>query len=1193
MSSTSLIFSHSLEELVAQFATAYKESIKDPFHPPEIVFASPISKQWLTQELTESMKVVAGIQGKYIESYLWDGLAKDYLYEGQYPVKMLKVEVLQHHLLTLLEESTLLEIEADFLLEYLKEEGQINEVKRIQLAMKLASLFLEYELNRPPVIGKEVPGLADTWIAGDSYLRTFESRSLDEEIFQEEQWQMRLYQRLFSESSSSGVEGVLPRKGEIQYLTLPQLWKLRLSNEVGQLLGEAECIEVLQSLFGTKDVFLFAISSPAHFHRNLLATLSQFKPIHAYLLNPCGAFWEDLERYQPSSQTLTAMVKEYLTLAPESFGAESLEAIESLKMKSSEGENKLLQLWAHAGRENITLWSQFADYDFDYLSPSIGAKDPSHELNLLESLQESIIEREALSIESESLSADHSLVILKAPSKVREMETLRDLIFEMMNSSPAYGLEDLKPHEIGIYIPDLESYLGAIEQVFGASSVGRLGHLPYSILSVNAAHSWYSRAVTSMIALIEGEFNRSNLSQFFRNPFVQEALGVSREVIDQWEIWIDELNIYRGYQADDLVQYGDAVATPLKTWKLAIDRMIAAWMSDTRVDELEPWIDQSYADEEVKVKFCDSIQRLHQSLERFAHCKQSSDYQATMIEFLNQWVAIPLEYLSEKTVRTQLMSRLSQYSEQSDSQRIEEFCAWLKANLEGDIPGRNDAKAGHIVFGSLSHAQILPYRVIMIAGLNGGAFPGQMNSSAIDLLSSVRILGDHHSVNNHKLAFLELILQAKERLFLSYQSYNIQKEEELQPSSVLLELQSYFSERSVPLKIFDIPLLSRDLSLFQQWIPEEDQSRYHEYFLASSGRVNWKSWSPRDLAYWENSAPPLSEATFYKAHPPLIRKTYLRSFLNSPLDFHLQKHLGLYDQDHVDISTSFESPYSMDSLESSIIIKQVIDEFTQVYWSKLDEGMIFETPLEDFVTTQVESALRSQIQSGALPEGHFESRQVQEIQSHLLAVCHCLSEHLTLENYQKSGVEWQPVVPVGDNSLQFEQPLMFRLEGKLHLIKINTSKTTEYGRYPLDLWLDALYLNLFHEEEVTLVHLGIADRASSQASWLETTYSITRESSEQYLMRLLNEIIDEQSDYREHLPFGTLTRLLGGKVTQFTPENLTSDQFREILEKDNPRDSGYYPETEMIHMIETHVPEDLYEKFHQRFGAFFQLEELV
>jgi exonuclease V gamma subunit len=69
---TSLVFSHSLEQLVAQFSENYRASILDPFHPPEVIFASPISKQWLTQELTESMQVVAGLQGKYIESYLWD-----------------------------------------------------------------------------------------------------------------------------------------------------------------------------------------------------------------------------------------------------------------------------------------------------------------------------------------------------------------------------------------------------------------------------------------------------------------------------------------------------------------------------------------------------------------------------------------------------------------------------------------------------------------------------------------------------------------------------------------------------------------------------------------------------------------------------------------------------------------------------------------------------------------------------------------------------------------------------------------------------------------------------------------------------------------------------------------------------------------------------------------------------------------
>lgn len=1158
---TSLVFSHSLEQLVERFSSDYRGAISDPFHPPEVIFASPISKQWLTQELTESMQVVAGLQGKFIESYLWDCLSRDFLFEGQYPVKLLKVEVLQHHLIELLERETLEEIQAEFLIEYLEEEGQFNETKRIQLAMKISQLFLEYELNRPPVIGTEVPGIADTWIDSKSYLQGFAGRHLSEDVLNEERWQIELYKRLFT--------GLLSRRAGIQYLTLPQIWKLRLSDQQGKLYDRETCHEILKGLFNDQPLFIFAISSPAHFHRNLLAEISAFKPIYAYLLNPCGHFWEDLERYSKSDKSLTQEIREYLTLNPEDFGAESITAIENLKLKSGEGDNQLLRQWANAGRENVTLWSQFFEYDFEYLTPVV---EPTTQLS---HLQQSIIEREALGASEQ---VDHSLMLFQAPSKVREIETIRDLIFEMLSGEGPYALDGLKPHEIGVYFPDLASYLGPIEQVFGASEISRNGYLPYSILSANSSHSWYSRAVESLLALLEGEFNRMNITQFFRNPFVQEALGVDTEAIQQWESWIFELNIYRGYHEDDLRRYGDAEPSSLKTWKLALDRMVAAWMMDSALDEIEPWTDMSYADESIQVKFCDSIKKLYQAIQSFQQCHSAADFQNLMMDFLGTWVAIPLDFLNEKTVRTQLMMRLSQFADQSTSTHLSEYTAWLKGNLEGDIPGRNDAKAGHIVFGSLVHAQVLPYKVIFVAGMNAGDFPGAMNPSAIDLLSSVRILGDHHLVDNNKLAFLELILQAQDKLIFSYQAQNIQKEEELQPSSVLLEFKSYLKERKFNLQTRVIPLLSRDKRLVENWInpPDSNQS------------TDWRVWAPRDLMYWESTAPNSDEMNFQKQHPKIIQKAYLKSFLESPLDFHIQKQLGMYDDNSIDVGVQIESPYSLDALGKSLITQRIIDDFVQEYLSNFNHLV----DVEAYVETQVESLIHSQIQKGELPEGRFESRQVKEIKEDLtLVVTHMMNTY-TQSDTNVSTLDYKSSVSMTDEiELQFPAPFMVNHKGVLTLFKANTSRVETCGRHMLDLWLSALYVAAFTDAPIQIQHFGLELKDGKKFAKQETQqFSLSSTEAVEWVQMILRDI--EEADYTEHIPFGTITKLIKRSKAghNFNEEEFTADAFMEKLESDNPQNSGYYPKTEMVGAIQYTVPENVYEIVKRRLEDFLDLE---
>lgn len=1161
---TSLVFSHSLDKLIEQFSENYKTAQNDPFHPPEVIFASPVSKQWLTQELTESMQVVAGLQGKYIESYLWDCLSRDFLFEGKQQVKLLKVEVLQHHMLKLLERSTLEEIDASFLIDYLEEEGVFNETKRIQLAMKLSQLFLEYELNRPPVIGNEIegsggeiPGIADTWLDSKSYLDGFGKRVVSSDVLNEERWQRELYTKLFSNSGSK-AKGLLHCKADIQYLTLPQLWKLRLSDDTGRLLSKSDCHVILKNLFNEKPLFLFAISSPAHFHRNLLSEISAFKPVHAYLLNPCGEFWEDLVRYKKSDNSLTEKIHEYLKLENFNFNAESINEIDELKLKATEEDNQLLRLWANAGRENITLWSHFSEYDFDYLVPKV------EQTSQLTKLQSSIIERKAL---AQSNKADHSLMLFKAPSKVREIETIRDLIFEMLSGEGPYTLDGLKPHEVGVYFPDLTSYLGAIEQVFGASQMGRNGYLPYSILSANASHSWYTRAVESLLGLLDGEFNRANLTHFLRNPFVQDAIGVDQDAIQQWEKWIDELNIYRGYSEDDIREYGDSEPSSLKTWKLALDRMIASWMMDGALDKIEPWTDMSYADESIKVKFCDSIQKLYKSLQAFKICPTASDFQNLMMDFLNQWISIPLEFISEKPVRTQLMIRLSQFAEQSESTQLVEYTSWLKANLEGDIPGRNDAKAGHVVFGTLTHAQVLPYRVLFVAGMNAGDFPGAINPSAIDLLSSVKILGDHHSVDNNKLAFLELLLQAKEKLIFSYLARNIQKDEKLQPSSVLLELKSYLEVRKFAIHTKEISLLARDKRLIDNWMPDSVDSD-----------VDWRVWAPRDLAYWEFTAPKIDEGVFEKQIPNVIKKSYIKSFLDSPLDFQVQKQLGLYDDDSTDVGIHAESPYSLNSLEASFITSEIVNRFLDVFMEELTAGRKYDGDIEAYVKTEVEAALASQIQKGELPEGKFQTRQVKAFKEELSLVLNKLVATYSENTTRVTDFDFKPSVKTKDKQeLQFDCPQMVMCGEFLTIFKANTSKTGAGNRHMLDLWLSAMYVATFYEGDIRIQHFGF-----DKVAKLETMVVKSGEALKWFEM-ILEDI--NNSKYTDHIPFGTLNKLIDKKpMINFTADKITQDSFIEILEGDR---SGYYQNTEMVNSINYHVPEEIFEIVERRFKAFF------
>ena len=76
----------------------------------------------------------------------------------------------------------------------------------------------------------------------------------------------------------------------------------------------------------------------------------------------------------------------------------------------------------------------------------------------------------------------------------------------------------------------------------------------------------------------------------------------------------------------------------------------------------------------------------------------------------------------------------------------------------------------------------LPFRCICLLGLNDGEFPRTTKSAAFDLIAQHPRRGDRARRNDDRYLFLESILSAREKLYLSYIGKDIRKNEELAPS---------------------------------------------------------------------------------------------------------------------------------------------------------------------------------------------------------------------------------------------------------------------------------------------------------------------------------------------------------------------------------------------------------------------------
>ena len=85
-----------------------------------------------------------------------------------------------------------------------------------------------------------------------------------------------------------------------------------------------------------------------------------------------------------------------------------------------------------------------------------------------------------------------------------------------------------------------------------------------------------------------------------------------------------------------------------------------------------------------------------------------------------------------------------------------------------DDPTRGGIPGGAVTFAAMASLRHLPYRFVCAIGLNDGAFPSTQRPAEFDLMAHDPRRGDRQRRSDERNVFLDLLLAARERLYLSY-----------------------------------------------------------------------------------------------------------------------------------------------------------------------------------------------------------------------------------------------------------------------------------------------------------------------------------------------------------------------------------------------------------------------------------------
>ncbi|EPG72705.1 exodeoxyribonuclease V, gamma subunit [Leptospira fainei serovar Hurstbridge str. BUT 6] len=636
--------------------------------------------------------------------------------------------------------------------------------------------------------------------------------------------------------------------------------------------------------------------------------------------------------------------------------------------------------------------------------------------SVLEAFQTYLLSgKQALS--DRGLPADESLIIAEAPGKLREVESVFQVILSKLDVDPTLRLTD-----IGIFCVNLPDYRPAIESIFEGGILAKLRNasgkeeftpktLPYTIRDVRAGDaSSFLRGLLCIFPLLAGKRSRQEFFDLFRNSCFQAKWNIDPETVQEWKIYAKNLNLY----IDDSLE-GRPQSFSFRNGfiRLAMSEVlpesaeegtgISPYPSQNKIS-VENWIGIWKKVESLLNSFCNRL--LNPSL-------SSDELLDSFLRFV-QAMLVPAEEEPEETaIALELFTRLESLKgvswDSGDAKdRIRFFETFVRESCDGIPVRKGKYLTGGITVSALQPMRPIPFRHIFILGLGEGAFPGIDDRSAFNLRHLSPRIGDITTRQTNESLLYETILSAKESLNFSFVSQDTGKDEELAPSPSLLQIEQalkefildpdesvritlplnkhskqYFEARAVSHeRDFRIPFFKTyDASAVTAYGQEEGKKEYVKKIL-NFGTVSQSAQSLSAIG---------KELT--------IDLTELMQFWRSPLFYFLRKNFGLFVQD-------FEEEESISQREPFRISESfsLISETWKIFGKKFSGKKIPDDSLPLFLQGY-ERTIQNFGKRGLLPRGTY--RDVEEI--------------LNAEKFERSWVKIGPMI----NQSRFYDALSF------------------------------------------------------------------------------------------------------------------------------------------------------------------------
>ena len=734
-----------------------------------------------------------------------------------------------------------------------------------------------------------------------------------------------------------------------------QLWR-DISNDVGTEWGNASRSSVHQKFMATMPsianefqkskrlpfgipprITVFGVSSMPMQMVEALAELGRVCQVFVLVQNPCQHYWGDLIEDKFRNREL--MWTRHLRKANLSYSEGSALA--------GQNSNPLLASWGKQGRDYLHLLDKFDEvesYKNRYAKIELFVDPADSEKNsALSLLQSAIFNLEPKVQNNELHKDDQSIELVSTYGAMREVQVLHDKILNWLDTNNG----SILPGDIMVMVPDMETFAATIHAVFGKFKRGEKRFIPYSVSDASLTQSPLVLALEQILSLDSSRVTLQDCFSMWEVPAIVKRFGLNDSAVEKLKNWLSKVGVKWGVDASHRSQWGitiDNQDADQNTWKFGLNRLILGYAMGISAENAKQFVLQDSEHNTQALEGAKSLESFQGVWQNNLAFSAVSSLDAPVMDGLLAWIeAVSQTILELKNNRTPeqwkdflqtVIARFFTSSSDQESALIQKLNdtaqAWLdrcqEASLNTELPVEVVREhylsqiqepsihqrffGGGVQFATLMPMRSIPFKVVAMLGMNDGQYPRQKTYTDFDLMAKNWRVGDRSRREDDRYLFLEAILAARQKLYISWQGISAQDNSVQPPSVLVAQLIEYlnlnFQNKMIP--------VVHPLQPFSKL-----------YFTDNTGFFTYdKDWQLPTVKADVQLNTVLNENTsaITTSLPTELDIEQLAQYLKQPVEAFFRQRLGVYFESLKEQNETDE-PFSLNKLEEYILANKL------------------------------------------------------------------------------------------------------------------------------------------------------------------------------------------------------------------------------------------------------------------------------